>query len=46
MNKRTNNLMRIWVNAGISAAKFNKAHAVSLLTDLGVPESVIQRTLP
>jgi hypothetical protein len=46
MEQRYNDAMRIWVDAGISASKFNRMRAIDLMLDLGVPASVIRRVLP
>lgn len=45
-NQRKNTLMRGWVEAGISAARFDRMRAIVLLIGLGVPAQVIRRILP
>lgn len=45
MDNRQNNLMRGWVDAGISAARFNLGRGRMLLQSLGVPMAVINRVI-
>lgn len=46
MDNRQNTLMRGWVDAGISAARFNLGRGRMLLKSLGVPMAVINRVIP